>query len=550
MREYLFQNNKNMKKLLVFILIISNPVFAQTIIRFKANKTQIDSKNQEFGEIEQKGDDFIGKTILQLGDKKINLSLTESPIKNYKSVIYTEGEVLSEVEIFVDCSQTTKYFIATINKQFYSLLMLENGHLSSLEKTEKSISIYKKNTVIEPQLSEQIDMDLPSKVDLANLKTNTASGCVEFPIGFIVDYAQYQRYIGIENGRAKLEADNLLQIAAVQELYAPYAFNARIKFKVLGQMIFDKPGMSLWPEDDKKNNLGQIITYASTAIKKPLEWQNSKLLITMIITGVDYESPYIYGRGGSSPKESDLGQAIVKGFLDKEKLVWIIAHELGHVFGASHDDGSIMAPLYEGRAYNFSLKSKAEINAVLDILDTNKWLKVCPEISLNWDIQNDSLQFICRTNYDKLGDYFTVEYSENNAQTWNKVAEIKSSEKFKYQFALPLKKEYISGLYYRVRQNGINNMTSEPAYILLTPTEEENIPNQPVVFLDNTSNQLIIKSLDIENVRIYNFYGRQLLHENITNQEQMIDISTFSTGIYIVRLEGKSVFSYKIFKAL
>lgn len=540
-----------MKKLLTLILIVLNQaIVAQTIIRFQPNNLKIDSENQEIGKIEQIGEDFTGKTIIQLSNKKINLSLTQSPIKNYKHITYTNGELLSQVEIFVDCSQSTKYFLATINKQFYSLLMLENGHLSSLEKTEKNISIYKKNTVIEPQLSEQIDMDLPSKVDLTNLKTNTASGCVEFPIGFIVDYAQYQRYAGIENGRAKLEADNLLQVAAVQELYAPYAFNARISFKVLGQMILDKPGMSLWPEDDKKINLGQIITYASTAIKKPLEWQNSKLLITMIITGVDYESPYIYGRGGSSPKESDLGQAIIKGFLGKDKSIWIMAHELGHVFGASHDDASIMSPLYEGRAYNFSLKSKAEINAVLDILDTNKWIKVCPELSLNWDIQNDSLLFICRTNYDKLGDSFTVEYSENNVQTWNKVAEIKSSEKFKYQFALPLKKEYISGLYYRVRQSGINNMTSEPAYILLTPTEEEKISNQPVVFLDNTSNQLIINSLGVENVKIYDFYGRQLLHENIINQEQMIDISTFSTGIYIVRLEGKSVFSYKIFKAL
>lgn len=539
-----------MKKLLVFILIISNPVFAQTIIRFKANKNQIDSKNQEFGQIEQAGENFIGKTILQLGDKKNNLSLTKSPIKNYKNVILTQGEVLSEVEIFVDCSQTTKYFIATINKQFYSLLMLENDNLSRLERVKDGVSVYKKHTFIEEQIKEQMDIDLPSKPDLTNLRTNNVSGCVEFPIAFIVDFAQYQRYEGVENGTAKLEADNLLKIAAVQELFAPYAFNARINFKVIGQMIFDKPGMSPWPEDDKKINLGQLISYAATAVKKPVEWQNSKLLITMIITGVDYESPFIYGRGGSNPKEQELGQAIVKGFLDKERLVWVMAHELGHVFGASHDDGSIMAPLYEGRGYNFSLKSKAEINAVLNNLDTNKWLNVCPEVVLNWDAKSDSLVFFCQTSHDKIGDFFTLEYSEDKAQNWTKIIEIKSSEKFKYQFIIPQKKEYIVGLYFRVRQSGINNITSEATYILLTQTEENKTTKKPVVFLDNKNNRLIINGLEAENIKLFDIYGRQLLHENSINHEHTIDLSMFSAGIYIVRIEGKSVFTYKVFKAL
>lgn len=539
-----------MKKLLVFMLIISNPVIAQTIIRFKSNKIQIDSNNQEFGQIEQTGESFIGKTILQLADRKINLSLTKSPIKNYKNIIYAEGEALSEVEIFVDCSQATKYFIATINKQFYSLLILENDNLSRLERIKDDVSVFKKNTFIEEQIKEQMDVDLPSKPDLTNFRANNVSGCVEFPIALIVDFAQYQRYEGVENGRAKLEADNLLKIAAVQELFAPYAFNARISFKVIGQMVFDKPGMAPWPEDDKKINLGQLISYASTAIKKPLAWQNSKLLITMIITGVDYESSNIYGRGGNNPKESDLGQAIVKGFLDKERLVWVMAHELGHVFGASHDDGSIMAPLYEGRAYNFSLKSKAEINAVLNNLDTNKWLNVCPEIVLNWDTKNDSLVFFCQTSHDKIGDFFTLEYSEDKTQNWTKIIEIKSSEKFKYQFIIPQKKEYIAGLYFRVRQSGINNITSVNTYILLTPTEEKEMIIQPVVFLDNISNKLIIRSLQMDNVKVYDIYGRQLLHESMMNHEQTIDVSIFSAGIYIVRLEGTSVFTYKVFKTL
>lgn len=539
-----------MKKLLVFILITSNPVFSQTSIRFKANKFQIESENQEFGQIEQAGENFIGKTILQLGDEKINLSLTKSPIKNYKNVIYTQGEASSEVEIFVDCSQTTKYFIATINKKFYSLLILENDNLSRLERLKDDVSVYKKSTFIEEQIKEQMDVDLLPKPDLANLRKNNVSGCVEFPIAFIVDFAQYQKYEGIENGRAKLEADNLLKIAAVQELFAPYAFNARINFKVIGQMVFDKPGMSPWPEDDKKINLGQLISYAATAIKKPMAWQNSKLLITMIITGVDYESPNIYGRGGSNPKESDLGQAIVKGFLDKERLVWVMAHELGHVFGASHDDGSIMAPLFEGRGYNFSLKSKAEINAVLNTLDTNKWLKVCPEILLNWDTKNDSLVFLFQTNYDKRGDFFTLEYSEDNAQTWTKIVEINSSEEFKYQFTLPQKKEYISGLFYRVRQTGINNITSSNTYILLTPTEEKETIIQPVVFLDNISNKLIISHLQAQNVKLFDVYGRQLLNESMKNHEHTIDLNMFSAGIYIVRLEGKSVFTYKVLKTL
>ena len=84
----------------------------------------------------------------------------------------------------------------------------------------------------------------------------------------------------------------------------------------------------------------------------------------------------------------------------------------------------------------------------------------------------------------------------------------------------------------------------------MTPTEEKETIIQPIVFLDNINNKLIIRSLQMENVKVYDIYGRQLLHESISNYEQSIDLSMLTYGIYIVRLEGKLVFTYKIFKTL
>ena len=78
--------------------------------------------------------------------------------------------------------------------------------------------------------------------------------------------------------------------------------------------------------------------------------------------------------------------------------------------------------------------------------------------------------------------------------------------------------------------------------------EENKTTIKPIVFLDNINNKLIIKSLQMEDVKVYDIYGRQLLNESMMNHEHTIDLSMFSTGIYIVRLEGKSVFTYKVFK--
>lgn len=536
-----------MKKLLILFFIISNALNAQTIIRFKAIKSQI---NEEIGHIEQLGDNFIGKTTIDLSGKKINLTLSKSLIKNYKSIINSKGESSSEVDIYEDCTKNTKYFIATINKQFYSLFMLENGNLSSLEKSKNNTSIYLKNTIIDKAINEKIDIDLVQKIDLTNYRTNNVSGCFEFPIAFIVDYAQYKKYEGIEDGLAKLEADNLLQIAAVQELYAPYAFEAKISFKVIGQIVYTKIGIAPWSEDDIDINLGQLISYAATSLKKPLEWQKSKLLITLIITGIDYESHFIWGRAGSTQKEYEMGQAIIKGFLNKDQTLWTFAHELGHVFGASHDElnSSIMFPFWEGHGFNFSAKSKSEINVVLNSLNDNKWLKICPELLLNWNVANDSLVFLCQTNYDTSGDIFTLEFSEDKTQTWQKLAVIKSTENFKYQFTLPQKKEYISGIYFRVKQSGINEITSFNTYILITPTEENIKSIKPIVYLNNTNNQLIIKSLPSKNAKIYDINGRQILDFIITSPEQVIDINNWFTGIYIIKIEDNPIFTYKFIK--
>jgi hypothetical protein len=543
-----------MKRCIIIFLLfyaISPFVYSQTIIRFVSNKFLRNSENNEIGKVEQIGSSFDGKVNFELPDKTLKLKLTSSTIKQYKTIVTSEGEIPSTVEIYEDCRQNEKYFVATLNKQFYSLYILNNEYFSCLEKINTTQATYIRNETIEENISGEIDEDINKMVSTSqkNNRNSSVNGCVEFPTAFICDYSYVQKNL-FDKTIAEIEADNLLKLAASQELFGEYAFDAKINFKVIGQIFYDKPGQAPWQEDDLKMPLGRIASSISNFFKKPLGWEKYKLLTYIAITGQDYGDTKIWGVGASVLKEYEMGTAVVKGFFSGIKFLWILTHELGHVFGASHDElnSSIMFPFFEGYGLNWSAKSKTEINKTLNDLNDKNWLRVCPELQLSWDIEKDSITLFYETNYEAIDDVFILEFSSDNSKTWQKIGENKSKNAKKYQFRLPQTKEYISGLPIRIRQNGTNEIISNTIKIIVTALDDNTIYYKSSVFINNISNELVVRSLTPSLVEVYDIVGRLKLQFESTESEHKININSWMRGIYFVKVSSNSTITYKILK--
>ncbi|WP_435355820.1 T9SS type A sorting domain-containing protein [Emticicia sp. SJ17W-69] len=536
----------------IFFYTIFPLVYGQTLIRFVPNQFLRNKQNNLIGKIEQLGSKFGEKVRIELPNKILNLNLTRSNIKQYNTIITSDGEIPSKVEIYQDYGQNEKYFIATLDKQFYSLYIIDNEHFSSLEKTNDLQATYIENEAIEQNISGKIideDINKTKGIPQKNIRNSLVNGCIEIPIAFVCDYAHVQKNL-LDKSIAEIEADNLLKLAASQELFGYYAFDAKINFKVIGQMLYDKPDQATWEEDDLEIPLGRLATSISNFLKKPAGWEKQKLLTYIAITGRDYGDTNIWGVGASTLKEFEMGIAVVKGFFTGSKFLWILTHELGHVFGASHDDlnSSIMFPFFYGYGLNWSFKSKTEINKTLNDLNEKKWLRVCPELQLSWDVEKDSLTLFCQTNYEDINDVFTLELSSDNSKTWQKIQEKKSKTSFKYQFRIPQKQEYITGLPLRIRQSGVNEIISNTINIIITATETNSTFTKPTVYIDNIDNRLVIKPLEQSFVEVFDINGRLMTQLELANQENLIDIKEWMRGVYFVKILSNPMIVYKVLK--
>ncbi|HEY1056861.1 MAG TPA: zinc-dependent metalloprotease, partial [Emticicia sp.] len=279
--------------------------------------------------------------------------------------------------------------------------------------------------------------------------------------------------------------------------------------------------------------------------QKPEVWKKHKSLIVIGITGINFSGIYI-GYAKSMQNELGMGTFIIKGFLDSSQSTWVASHEMGHVFGAQHDEGggSLMQPNYSYSATNWSKRSKDSINAALDNLDQRKLLYECSQISLSYALEKDSIAFEWRTNYDDLEDRFIIEFSSDKEKTWTELSQTAATGSFTYQYRfishVPLSKI----TYYRVRQQGFNEIISNSVEVSITSTENltENIKVFPNPFL----NQINIQLPAPDNISIYNITGKCMLNTAQKQSQYAIDTSAWPEGIYFIQAKS----SQKVYKII
>ena len=532
-------------------LVCSMLVKGQTIVRFVPEKSLQSGTSQPFGpgKIEQAGPDFSQIVRIELPQKTLKLTLKPSLIKQYERIITSEGEVPSQVDFFESVNNNQKCYLATINKRFYSLLLVEDGNFFSIEKSNDSLYVYEQ---LQPSgsLSYSCTHDevFKSKVlSTARMPAGIQSGCYEFPVGFVCDYAHYL-YSG--QNSSEIEADNLLKLAAAQELWTPYAFNAEIIFKTIGQVIYTNTDVSPWSTNSDLP-LNTIWGELNHFWVKPNEWKKYKSLILAGITGINFADKLNWGYGGGGQNEFGMGTLVFRNYLDKPKLKWLFAHELGHVFGANHDatgNYNIMNPDYYYSGSTWSSKSKSSINETLNSLESKKMLNACSQLILRFEVLKDSLAFSWQTNYDSIEDSFLVEYSSDGQKTWTQLTEIKSKGTFSYQNAVAYKLSLGQETYFRIRQYGRNIITSNIVNVIIMGLDNKSTNDIITIYPNPFSDQLTIKTMSPQPVIIYDLSGRQMEKKWMPQTQHLINTSSWMPGMYFIQLGENTSNVYKIVK--
>lgn len=525
---------------------------AQTTVRFVPENTLKNGTEQPLGRgrIEQTGQGFTQKLRIELPQKTLNLILSPSRLKQYGTILTSEGEEPSKVNFFEAIDHDQKYYVAAIDRQFYGLLMVEDGDLVSLEKSNDSLYSYQK---ISPNgaLAYSCNHDhqpVAKTSAFARVGAALLSGCYEFPVGFVSDYAHYRF---LNQNRAELEADNLLKLAAAQEIWGPYVFNANISFIVIGQVIQTNEMDPPWTTDSRKS-LGMVWGELNNSWTKPASWKKYKSLIVTGVTGINYGTTpnelNTWGYGGGGQNEFGMGTVVLKNFPNAAQTRWLLAHELGHAFGAGHDEFSGYVMFSQYGAASWSPKSKETINGTLDRLETQKLLAQCAVINLRYELKKDSLAMAWQTNYDVLGDSFVIEHSLDAQKTWATIDTFPSAGISSYQKTLAYTLPMGTTAYFRVRQQGQKTITSNVVMVSITGLENEPLNENVSIYPNPFFNQLTIKTLTPQSVIIYDLTGREILRIATPKNYHIIDAASWSSGSYFIQLNGSASKVYKVVK--
>jgi len=513
--------------------------YSQTIIRFVPDKSLKSSSSQTLvsGQIKQIGNDFSHAVQLELPDRKLNLQFRPSAIKQYDKIYTSDGELPSQAELYEASSGTQKYYLTSIHKQFHGLFFSENEDYWSIDKQNDSFYTYQKIPKA-GGFESTCAYDLPEQsisTTKTRFKPSALATCVEFSVGFVCDY---QQFVLSGHNVGRLEAENLKRLAITQLIFAPFTFKTDIVFKAIGHIIYTNEDSSPWT-----TNATKTLIESSADLhfnwQKPEAWKKHKSLIVIGLTGINF-SGRIIGYARYYRNELGIGTFIMKGFLDASQSIWVAAHEMGHVLGAEHDsiqdDGgaSLMQPNYSKT--NWSSRSKQAINALLDELDQKKLIYECSKISLSYELEKDTISFKWETNYEDVEDKFIIEFSSDKEKTWHELSSKASKGAFTYQYNFISPKPLSEVTYYRVRQQGFNEITSNSVAIAITSTE--NLPENIKVFPNPFVSQIQIELLIPDDISIYNISGKRIVNTAHKQSQYTIDTSAWPEGTYFIQAKG------------
>ncbi|TAE31439.1 MAG: T9SS C-terminal target domain-containing protein [Cytophagales bacterium] len=543
---------KRIASIASFLLLIALFAPAQTLVRFVPEKK---ATNQPFGrgKIEQTGTDFSHRVRLELPGKTRLLILKPSPIKQYDSILTSAGSRPSTVDFFEASAPNQKYYLATINKRFHTLLMIEKGQFYSVEQTSDSLFSYQ-NITPDSSITRLCGYDKPTDPkpsSATNRHARLASSCLEFPVGFVCDSAYYKRF---GQNMAQFEAANLLRLAASQEIWGPYAFDAPITFKAIGHIIYTNPADQPWSTDSQLP-LSRIWGDFHNTYEKPAQWNRYKSLILVGLTGTNYGATErdrnTWGYAGGARNEHRMGTVCLKGYIEGISMRWLFAHELGHIFGAGHDtDGAyVMSDSYPNVSSIWSRTSKDAINRTLASLEDRKLLNECPVMNLTYAIRKDSLELAWKTNYDAIEDSFVVEYSSDDQKTWRAADQIKSKKSFSYIYSLPNKLSLGQVAHYRIRQQGFNSLISNAVVVgILGVDHLPTTTTEVVVYPNPVSNQLTLNSPTPTALTVYDLLGNQIHRVSALKNKHIINTSHWNAGLYLIRFDANPEQVYKVVK--
>lgn len=215
-----------------------------------------------------------------------------------------------------------------------------------------------------------------------------------------------------------------------------------------------------------------------------------------------------------------------------DPAVRLMAHELGHAFGASHDPPatSLMSPMLDGGS-SWSVKNKEEVNTLLDKESVQALLGICPTLAFDGVVDGSRVGLTWTVNYERDVSYYLL--YENSVVIDTIAAQGPSAEPliYTYEREIGSDDEYVFWLHQISRWGQILENENFVAANGAPPVSRAH-PNP----FDDV---LEVKGLEEgARVLVFNSLGQQVVNVVADGKSMTIDTSRWRPGLYYLSTTG------------
>jgi hypothetical protein len=432
-----------------------------------------------------------------------------------------------------DAGEAVRVWLVLIRGSLQHLVLQKGDQLYQLDPTEDGQFLFSNQHQSPSGTSAFCPLPNQAKPSARPVNARKAvTGCRVVKLALVTD-------LSVGNTRTEETEAKLLAWVAATQAYFDVSFDTALRLQVSALFIPTKE--SPFPADWGQN-FGDVNSYMKQWLNKQ-GFSTGQVDVTVGLTGANYQTGTFLGYTFNDPLS--LGTIMMK--IQPNLTVALLTHELGHVFGASHDAQDftyVMSPTVTGNSGRWSQQSKDAINAFLTRPEITSRLRECPTLVFNAADSNQVVHLQWEASYEEEVAAYVVSFDAQDdgrlqvLDTLPAKGNPQQASRYHWVHTTPRPGRNIYWLTQLSRSGAVLSRQQAVVTVKLDGGSSRPLVRiSPSPFVDKLQIELTPQN---QALAIYDAAGRLWFKQVVNSNTVIIPTSHWPGGVYVVRVDDQA----------